>query len=534
MNTLYFNGTILTMQGETPNQVQAVLVENGRIQAVGTIEEMKERITDKTQKIDLLKKTMLPSFIDAHSHITALAQTLSVVDLSKCTTFEQIINTIKEYQVQEQIPEGNWMIGFGYDHNFLKEKKHPSKLELDEASMKHPILIGHTSGHMGVTNSLGLKKMGIDETTKNPEGGTYGRMPKTQEPNGYLEENAFMNVSKMTGGFSISQLEKLVEKAQQIYLENGITTVQDGLLKKREFEVLRQLAKHEKLVVDVVGYVAIKENKEILQENKEYVNQYQNRFKLGGYKLLLDGSPQGKTAWMTKPYEDEQEYRGYPTHTTDEVQNYVDMAVQEKQQLLTHCNGDAAADQLLNAFSKQDSKNTKAIRPIMIHAQTVRKDQISKMKQIGMIPSYFIAHTYYWGDIHLKNLGTRAQHISPANTTQKEQLMYTFHQDSPVIAPNMLETIWCAVNRVTKSGITLGEDETIEVYDALKAVTINAAYQYFEEYEKGSIEIGKLADFVILDKNPLTVPKEELNTIQVVETIKEGKTLFRTDKEKDI
>lgn len=498
-----------------------------QFQQFGSLEEIKKVVKLETQKIDLQGKTLLPAFIDSHSHITALAQVLGLVNLSKCTNFEEIRKAITNYKEEKKIQEGEWIIGFGYNHNFLKERKHPTKIELDKITINNPILITHTSGHMGATNSLGLERIGINKSTLDPEGGFYERIEGSREPNGYMEENAFMNASKKTEGFTIEKLTQLAQTAQEIYLKNGITTVQDGLVKKNEFELLQYLAKNHKLIIDVVGYVEIKENKQIIKNNPKYVKRYYNRLKLGGYKLILDGSPQGKTAWMTKPYEGETEYRGYPAHTKEQVEEYVESSLQEDLQLLTHCNGDAAADQLIEAFKKGEKKYSNKIRPIMIHAQTIREDQIEKMKQIGIIPSYFMAHIYYWGDIHLKNLGERAYFISPAETTREKGLYYTLHQDTPVIYPNMLETIWCAVNRKTKDGVVLGEEEKIEVYEALKAVTIYASYQYFEEDKKGTLEEGKLADLVILDKNPLTIEKEKLKEITILETIKEGKTLYK-------
>ena len=278
----------------------------------------------------------------------------------------------------------------------------------------------------------------------------------------------------------------------------------------------------------MICYIDRKENSDILENNKDYLKKYNNKLKIGGYKLILDGSPQGKTAWLTKPYEGEKEYRGYGVYKDEEVINYVKKSLEENVQLLPHCNGDAASDQLIKAYEKQNNLN-KNERPVMIHAQTVRYDQLDKMKDLNIIPSFFITHIYYWGDIHIKNLGKRANKISPANYAKKLGLKYTFHQDTPVLNPNILEMVHVAVNRKTKSQKTLGEEEKISVFDALKAVTINAAYQYFEEDKKGSIKEGKLADLVILDKNPLKVPKEEIKNINVLETLKEGKTCYKRD-----
>nr|WP_270647445.1 amidohydrolase family protein [Paeniclostridium hominis] len=198
-------------------------------------------------------------------------------------------------------------------------------------------------------------------------------------------------------------------------------------------------------------------------------------------------------------------------------------------QLLAHCNGDAASYQFINQYklAKERCNLDNYIRPVIIHAQLLPKDQLDAIKSLIMIPSFFLAHVYHWGDIHIKNFGfKRASKISLTNSYLKKNIIFTLHQDSPVIKPNMLETIWCAVNRVTKNKLLLGEDERISPLDAIKAVTINGAYQYFEENTKGSIKEGKLADLIILDKNPLKVNPMDIKDIKILETIKEGNSIF--------
>src|SRR5699024_1003557 len=273
---------------------------------------------------------------------------------------------------------------------------------------------------------------------------------------------------------------------------------------------------------------------EEMAANALYAKQYHKRLKIGGYKLFLDGSPQGKTAWMTEPYEGEESYRGYPWYQDEQVKEYVLKAINDDVQLLTHCNGDAAADQLLRhyeaALRESDNPNKENLRPVMIHCQTVRNDQLDKMAELAMIPSIFNAHTYYWGDVHLKNLGdARGRRISPAKSAFERGLVVNFHQDAPVVKPDMLHTIWCAVNRITRKGVEIGPEERVSVYEALKAVTINAAYAYFEEEKKGSIAEGKVADFVMLDRNPMKVNAMEMKDLQVLETTKEGECVYRAD-----
>ena len=217
-------------------------------------------------------------------------------------------------------------------------------------------------------------------------------------------------------------------------------------------------------------------------------------------KHFLDGSPQGRTAWMRTPYlGEEKDYYAYGTQRDEQLQANLELALKDNMQILVHCNGDAACEQYINQYEKIKKKYEieNDIRPVIIHAQLLDRDQLNRVKNLNMIPSFFVAHVYYWGDIHIQNYGfERASRISLAKDALDKGIIFTFHQDSPVIKPNMLETIWCAVNRTTKDGILLGKDERISPMEALKAVTKNAAYQYFEENIKGTLKEGKLADLV--------------------------------------
>ena len=199
---------------------------------------------------------------------------------------------------------------------------------------------------------------------------------------------------------------------------------------------------------------------------------------------------------------------------------------------MAHCNGDAAAQQFIDAFEKAQGccRVKNQIRPVMIHAQTVRPDQLERMAQLDMMASFFVAHAYYWGDVHRKNFGDeRAMAISPARTALEKGVRFTFHQDAPVVPPEMWRTVWCAVNRLSKTGAVIGEGERISTLEAMKALTVNAAYQYFEEESKGTLEEGKLADLMILDRDPLETPPMELKDIQTLATIKEGFLLWKKD-----
>lgn len=525
MKTAYYNGHILTMKDR--QTASALLVEDGRILAVGSDAEL---CPQADTAIDLQGHTVLPGFIDAHSHITQLATTLDLVPLGQCTSLDELVQTLQ--QALSRLTSGAWLIGFGYDNNNLPGKQHPDKRILDTVSTTVPILISHASGHMGCVNSAALSAMGIHSDTPDPEGGRIGRIEGSAEPSGYLEENAFIQLAQKTTAPSMDQLIRAMERAQQIYASYGITTVQDGLTKQNEFALLRTLSENNALFLDIVSYVDLKEHADLLTSHPQYIDQYQHHFKLGGYKIFLDGSPQGRTAWLTQPYENAEDgYRGYPIYSDDQVFAFCQTAVTQGRQLLAHCNGDAAADQYLCAYEKALQAHPNAsrdLRPVMIHAQTLRRDQLPTLKRLGMIPSFFLAHVYHWGDIHIENLGLeRASTISPAKSAADLGIPYTFHQDTPVIAPNMLETLWCAVNRITKKGRVLGSEERLDAYQALCGITKHAAYQYHEESIKGTLEPGKYADLVILDQDPCQVEPSSLKDLKVLCTIKQGKVIYQ-------
>ena len=407
---------------------------------------------------------------------------------------------------------------------------------------------------MGVFNKNALEALEINETTKSPEGGKIEI--KDGKLTGYLEETAFVNYLKKVPMPSMDKLLKAYEKAQDEYLSYGITTLQEGYMSKELLNIYKELIKQNKLKLDVVGYPDYDSIKEYAHTFPSSYKKYNKHFKILGIKMILDGSPQGRTAWMKEPYEPEkqniienkEDYKGYPAMKYDDIVRNIKFAKENGLQILAHCNGDATAEEYIKAlqeceeneqsYPKQENiqmqecaqqekklnnnnaKKIKDLRPVIIHAQLISKEDLLKAKEIGAIPSFFVAHVYYWGDVHIKNFGiNRASRISPVKEAVDNNIIFTLHQDSPIIKPNMLETIWCAVKRQTKSGKILGENERISVYDALKGVTINAAYSYFEETKKGSIEEGKKAQLVVLDKNPLEVPVDEIPNIEIIETI---------------
>ena len=522
--TIFYGGEILTMEdGPAP---EAVLVRDGVIAALGGRAELRAA-APAAEEFDLAGQTMLPAFPDPHSHLTDLASTLSLAPLGTADSFDAIVRTLREYGAER--PDAPWVVGFGYDHNVLDERTHPTRQVLDAAFPDRPVLISHSSGHMGAANSAALAALGITADTPDPAGGRIGREEDGRTPNGYLEEGAFFAASAAMPAPTLEQSLRQLDEAQDIYLSNGITLVQDGATDGARYRLLQAAAKAGRLRCRVVSYADRKKAPELAKE--ACWQREENHLRLGGWKIFLDGSPQGRTAWMLEPYLGQPEgYVGYPIYTDDQVTDFVKQALTERAQLLAHCNGDAAAAQYIRCCRRAQEETglpVRRIRPVMIHAQLVRREQLAEMAKLGILPSFFAAHVWYWGDIHLANFGPeRAEAISPLASALELGLPFTLHQDTPVIPPNVLETVWCAVNRVTRDGVLLGPRERISPREALKAVTIHAAYQYFLEDELGSITPGKRGDFAILDGNPLTAEPMSIRDIRVTAAIQGGRQVW--------
>ncbi|WP_295295655.1 amidohydrolase [uncultured Brachyspira sp.] len=531
---VYYNGNIITMEGNTEETLyaKALEVSNGVITKVAYTDEEANNLIKNKSLVDLKGKTLMPAFIDPHSHIISFAQALTTVDLSGTTNIAEIDSRLEDYIKNNNLTNGAWIIGFGYDNNLLPGKKNPTRDDLDKVSTNLAIFITHASGHVGSMNSKALEYFGVDENTPDIEGGVIERYPNSRKPTGYMEEAAFMKYAREVD-FKVTDEDMMnfVNQAEDVYLSYGITTAQNSLIVNSDFPLIENMITNNRFKIDIIGFIDLKNAPNIFDEHKDLIGKYSNRFKISGYKMFLDGSPQAKTAWLKEPYiTGEKGYRGYPIHDYNTVKEYVRKSFDDKMQLQAHCNGDAAAEQYVDAISEvmTERNTTNNYRAVLVHSQIVKENEYKRMSEFNIIPSLFVAHIYYWGDTHIVNLGMdRASQISASKTALDNNLPFTYHQDTPVIKPNMIETISCALNRTTKDGVLLGENQKIDALNAFKAITINAAYQNGEEDIKGSLKEGKLADLVILSDDPLKIDAKDMNSIEVLETIKEGKTLYK-------
>jgi predicted amidohydrolase YtcJ len=540
-DTIYTGGALVTVNDAQPT-AEALAVKGGRILAVGSTADVLAFTGAATTVVDLAGKTMLPGFIDSHGHVfnvgvQAVAANLLAPPDGRVTDVASLQTALREWAEQSPaaIASTGWIIGMGYDDSQLLEQRHPTRDDLDAVSTVTPVVVVHQSGHLAAMNSKGLETVGYTAATVEPPGGTIRRRAGSQEPDGVVGGAAWWPVlfSKLARVGSEDN-KALVRAGVRRYAEFGFTTAQEGRATTEAVATERTLAEQGELVMDLVAYPDIQAAATAIQG--PFVSRaYTSHFRIGGAKLTLDGSPQGRTAWLTEPYlippaGKGKDYVGAPAMTDAEANGFVDQAFTNGWQILVHCNGDAAADQFIRAVRLATAKHGPGDRrPVMIHAQTVREDQLDAMKELGIIPSFFGMHTYYWGDWHRDAvLGpARAARISPAASALKRGIPFTQHHDAPVALPSSIMVLFSQVNRVTRTGQVLGAEQRVSAMDAIKSLTINGAYQYFEEKQKGSLEVGKLADLVILDRNPLTVAPLAIKDITVLETIKEGRTIYK-------
>jgi predicted amidohydrolase YtcJ len=535
---IFRGGSIVTVNSAQPT-VEAVAIADGTIVAVGSEADVMKHKGEATEVIDLGGKTLVPGFVDGHSHFFSLidVQTQALCaspPAGTCRSVADVIAALKRVQAQRKLGPGRFVMGFGYDPELLAERRPPTKQELDAAFPDNPVILVHVSGHGAMLNSKALSMYGVTAATPTPPGGVIGREAGSNEPNGLLFETAFLPIFSKVPGPDGDEAIALLKTGQELYLREGITTAQEGATMKHQLELLRALADRGDLKLDVVMLPFIAEIDTIF-DGKLPTNEpeYRNHLRIGGVKVVMDGSPQGRTAAFTTPYltdgpAGQKDWRGDLSFPQPVLNDWVKKVYDGGATLFVHCNGDAAIDALLEAHRfASGNAPAKPRGTVGIHSQFIRRDQLDKYKAWNITPSFFTIHCFYFGDTHVANRGrSQADFISPMKSARLLGLRPANHTDFNVAPLDQIFTIHTAVNRTSRSGQTIGADERITPLEALEAITIDGARLYGEEAKKGSIEVGKLADLVILSGNPLTVAPATIQAIKVLETIKEGRTVY--------
>ena len=535
---LYWGGEIVTMDDNNPT-AEALAVQSGKIIAVGTKVDVMRLKGDTTKLINLEGKVLLPAFIDAHSHYIN-----SLLVANQCKLYAppsgpgkdvpSIVAELKRFVAERKIPKGVEVIGYGYDDNVMPDNRLLNRDDLDAALPDNPVRIDHVSMHGAVFNSLGLKKYGFNAETETPAGGVIVRKPGTNEPYGLIMEQAFLKVLSMASPMTRGQEIEFSQAGQRLYAEVGVTTAHEGATFLPQLQVMRRVANAGANLIDVIAFPFITDLDQIVDAIPVTAwGQYHQRLKVGGVKMTLDGSPQGRTAFFTTAYltggpDGNPFWNGRLNDSQGTINEAVKKVYDMQVPLSLHANGDAAIDSFLQAHEFAAAGDLCRNRNVtMIHAQFTRKDQLSQFVKYQIRPSFYTLHTYYFAEAHIKNRGERqAMSISPMRDAIDAGLHPTNHTDFVVAPLDQLFMLWSAVNRISRDGAEIGPDQRISPREGLKTMTIWAAEQYGEQEAKGTLEVGKLADLVILSQNPLTVKPMAIKDIKVQETIKEGNTIY--------
>ena len=533
---VFIGGEVLTMDPDS-KIAEAVSVRDGVIDQVGSTVEILALVTEDTDVVDLSGRTLVPGFVDAHGHFPGSGQTAFTVDLNSppIGDTESIPELLDKLRAFGEKRTDGWLIGSNYDDTVLAEKRHPTRDDLDLVSATRPIAVVHVSGHLMVVNSAALAELHIDETTPDPEGGHIVRdlsSADQRRPNGILEETATHHARDKTLDLSVSDAWQMTKLATAEYLQYGVTTASAGGMPTAIASLLGPMSNYNQMPLRVALFPFFDEVGAGLLAGEITLDDFASgRVRVPRVKIIADGSIQGFTGYLSQPYhrshKGDADYRGYPAVPRDALFEQVAGLYRQRIQVAIHGNGDASIEDALDAIEAAAAKYPwPEARPLIIHAQMTRKDQIARMAALGVTPSFFSAHTFFWGDRHAGIFmgPERAANMSPAKWAQEAGVRFSSHMDTPVTPMRPLQAVWSPVERKTKTGVVLGPDQRIDRMTALRAVTIDAAWQVFMDDQVGSIEPGKLADLVVLSGSPLTAP--DLRDLLVDMTVIEGVTHF--------
>ncbi len=536
-DVIYHGGPILTMDANSPTYAAAVAVKDGKILFVGSKAEALGRKGERTLVRDLGGKTMLPGLIDAHSHFLFALNMVNQVNVANSPVgpvkdIASTIAAIEAYQAKAKVPAGGWIVGWGYDSEGLAEGRHITRQDLDPHFPDHKVMLIHVSGHGAVLNSKALAFAGIDANTKTPPGGIINRLPGGNEPAGLLMETAYLPVMERMPQPSKGEMLELMKPAQMMYAKSGYTHAQEGFTSLPNLEFLLNAASEGKIFLDIAALPSFVDMPKWINNAKYKFGEYRNGLKLQGVKFAQDGSPQAKTAYVRAPYltggpSGQSNWRGETTQPKEAFMRQVKTAFDAGLQIFVHANGDAAIDQVIEAVDQAGITAANDRRTVVVHSQFQRPDHLQNYVRLGMSPSYFTNHTFFWGDVHVKNIGPeKAAFISPIKAAKTKGLTFSNHTDFNVTPLDPIFVIWTAMARQSRSGQVIGPDQRVDAYTALQALTTGPAWQLFEENRKGKIKEGLLADFVILSADPVKTGAGSIRDIKILETIKKGKTIY--------
>jgi predicted amidohydrolase YtcJ len=540
-DTIFYGGPIVTVNAKN-EEVQALAVQGGKIVAVGSKEAVtKEWQSGGTKVIDLQGQTLMPGFVEPHVHIlvTSVFEGLGL-NLSNFTLPYDTKDTLiqKMRAGLKNVPAGGWLFGFGVDPSrttpFMAEL---TADDLDKVSKDVPIFIVNQSGHIGYVNHKALELAGVTDKTPNPPGGgiyvkdKQGKLTgKLVEPPSYLPFMSKMPIP------TEEQLFSAVQATMRKMASTGVTTASEMSVGgnfgvDKEIAIYKNIFAKNASPIRVRGYLF----SEVLPAgfNSIKPNDGDDKLRFIGIKYITDGSTQGLTAALNDPYSypKDSKWSGALNYKDAEIYASMKSYFDQGWQISSHSNGDKAIDQALNSYAKLLAGNPKPQeRRLRIEHFTVNHEaQVKKAVKLGVVPSFTIGHVNYWGAaFHDHIIGPdRAKRIDPAGDFKRAGGRFTLHSDSPVSNVGPLNYVSEEVTRLWQlpPQKVLGSTQAVSVDDAIRAITIDAAYQIFADNIVGSLEVGKQADLVVLEKNPRTTPAADIRNIKVKETWVDGKPI---------
>ena len=531
------NGKIVTMDPKR-TFAQAVAIWKGMIVRVGTNGDMRPLIGEETRILDLSGRTVVPGFIDAHTHNILPAHFLDSLDL--LDTAAELIPSIADLQQRlkervKETPKGNWIGGKYFEPNAIKEKRWPTRAELDAVSPENPLVIVIRGGWATVANSRALELAGITKDTSNPEGSIIEKDPATGEPTGVLLGFTIMQTVVPQPG--LEDMKAALKRLSAEYVKTGVTSTGDAMALDNP-ESYRAYQ-------EAVAEGSLKTRTYLMIPAQFYLNHDlglrtgfgNDRLRLGAVKLFIDGSIQCFTCAFYEPYKTKNT-RGLEglQYTQEQLNEIVAKAHRLGYQVAIHAQGDYGITVAVNAIEYAMEKYPRPDpRHRIEHCLCPTLRDLERMKRLGIIADFYVFHPWFWGDQHIHEFigEDRANKMVPVRTALNMGVISCAHSDCPVCTPNNpvwpsnpLWGMWCAVNRKTRSGVDIGIQEKLTPLEALRLYTLNGAYATFEEDIKGSIEPGKLADMVVLSGNPLEVDPWEIRNITVDQTIIGGEIVY--------
>ena len=527
---VFINGKVHTVDKD--NRIaKAVAIKGRQIIAVGGNEEAMAYVGEGTRLIDLAGKGLIPGFIDSHLHMGLLGMNTLSIDCRYpgVKSIEGIKALIRKKA--ETTPKGTWIRGWGYDHTKLAENRHPTKYDLDDATVDHPVILTRTCAHISVHNSRSLAIAGIKDDTPSPEGGVIGKTDG--KLNGIMFENAHMLMMKSALP-SKDELRMAFKTANKLLISEGITQVHDsGGFGDIQMNIMREMSKNGEIDIKIYAMCFS------FIDNLDYINAYikkgysteddTGRLRLGPVKIMIDGSSSGPTAATIEPYTSNPEDRGIMTMEPDRIDDYILRAHKAGFQVTCHAVGDRAVTAIVDAIEKAMAAYPAENRRHRIeHCAMINSDLLARIKKLGIVPVPQPIFLYEFGDGYIRNYGNeRVDNMFACKSYIDNGIIAAGSSDCPITFSSPLFGMHLAVNRVTQSGQAISENQKISVSEALRMYTYNGSYAAFEENKKGSLEPGKAADLVVLSQSPLDCKPENIRDIKVEMTIIDGEIVYQ-------